>query len=115
MLDIGKDFKFRDDLTKTNEGDTVAIELLTGPYKDVIMRYTKVNIKEQNNDSAVLQFDYDLLETASHTMTSLRKDKRFEQHLGILLNHLILESIEGADDARENYSEEPDSKRGLSP
>ena len=48
-------------------------------------------------------------------MTELRKDKRFEQHLGILLNHLILESIEGTDNAGENYSEEPVEQRGLLP
>lgn len=105
-----QDFKFRDDLiTKQaeEEGQTVPIEILTGPYKNVIFRYVKVAVKEKEAGEAVLQFIYDLIEMGDHTETSLRKDKRFTEHLGVLLNHLILETAEGIDDAtRENDTKE---------
>lgn len=107
------DFRFRDDLA--NKEDTVPIEILIDPFKGVILRYNQVGVKEQENGTATLRFAYDLLETADHTQVSLRKDPRFEQHLGILLNHLILESLEAVEGPinadRENYSEEPDAER----
>ena len=106
------DFRFRDDLTKTKEGDTVAIEILLSPYNGVIIRYTQVSVKEQSGGSAVLRFAYDIIEYGDHTEVSLRNDKRFENHLGLLLNHLILEAAEAPENAdRENYSEEPDQER----
>lgn len=117
MIDIGKDFRFRDDMHKPGEaGDTIPIEVLTGPYKNVIYRYVKIGVKEKDDGEAVLQFIYDLLEMGDHTETSLRNDMRFTNHIGLILNHLILETLEGKDDvAGENYSEEPDSQRRLSP
>jgi hypothetical protein len=109
-----KDFRFRDDLTKPDAGDTIALEILTGPYKNVIFRYVRVSVREKEDDEAVLQFQYELIEMGDHTETQLRKDPRFSQHLGILLNHLILESLESQDNAnRENYSEEPHEERGV--
>ena len=44
---IGEDYKFRDDL----KYDTVPIELLTGPYTGIVLRYTHVAIKEQANSN----------------------------------------------------------------
>lgn len=98
-----QDFRFRDDLVKNKDEGTVPIEILTLPYNNVIFRYTTVGIKEQENGTAVLRFQYDLLDLAEFTETTLRNDKRFEQHLGLLLNHLILESAEFEhNESREN-------------
>lgn len=89
-----KDFRFRDDMVKSKDDGTVPIEILTHPYNNVIFRFTTVGVKEQTDGTAVLRFQYDLLEVAEFTETTLRNDKRFEKHLGLLLNHLILESAE---------------------
>ena len=105
------DFRFRDDLTKTKEGETVAIEILLSPYNGVIIRYTQVGIKEQDNGTAVLRFTYDVIDSGSHTETSLRRDTRFEQHLGILLNHLILEAAEADNAVGEDDSQKFDAER----
>lgn len=87
---IGEDYKFRDDM----KHDTVPIELLTGPYKGVIFRYTDVGIMEQNDETAKMRFNYDLHGMGDYTETSLRKDPKFTQHIGIILNGLILEIVE---------------------
>lgn len=109
------DFKFRDDMYDVKKGETVPIEILIEPYKNVIIRYTRVSVKEQDNGTAMLQFEYEVLKSGEYSETSLRKDKRFEQHLGILLNHLILEAAEGSTDNadREDYSEESYEERNL--
>ena len=100
---LGEDYRFRDDI----KADTVPIEMLTGPYKGVTLRYTTVAIQEQENGSAKLKFDYELYETGDHTMVGLRKDDRFQIHAGLILNAMILESIEAPDnEPRENDSEE---------
>lgn len=110
------DFRFRDDMFNKNSKDTIPIEILTGPYKNVIMKYTTVGIKEQDNGTAVLRFQYDLLEMGDHTETKLRKDARFEQHLGLLLNHLILEAAEYEyNEPRKDDPEKPSDERGLLP
>ena len=101
---IGKDYLLRDDLYE--EDKTLPIQLLTGPYKDVILRYTTVSIKEMENDQAKMLFDYDLLEMGDHTETSLRKDVKFIQHIGLVLNTMILETLEEKDAIRENDSTE---------
>lgn len=100
-MKLNEDWKFRDDI----KADTVPIEILTEPYKGVILRYTRVSIKEQQNESAVLQFEYELHEMGNHTEVSLRKDKKFEHFAGLVLNNLILESIEGTDESREDDTE----------
>lgn len=101
---IGKDYLLRDDLYE--EEKTLPIQLLTGPYKDVILRYTTVAIKEMEDDQAKMIFDYDLLEMGDHTETSLRKDVKFTQHIGLVLNTMILETLEEQNAARENDSTE---------
>jgi hypothetical protein len=111
-----KDFKFRDDMSKGSEETTVPIEILTFPYQNVIFRYTTVGVKEQENGTAVLRFQYDILDTGEYTETKLRNDQRFEQHLGLLLNHLILESAEHeVNESRKNDLEESSDERGLLP
>lgn len=87
---LEQDFKFRDDI----KADTVPIELLTDPYKGVVLRYTNVGVKELENNTAVLQFGYELYEMGDHTETKLRRDKRFQEHAGLVLNALILESAD---------------------
>lgn len=113
MINKG-DFRFRDDMINKDEVQTVPIEILTGPYKDVIYRYVKVGVKEKNDGEAVVQFIYDLLNTGNFSETTLRNDQRFTNHIGVLLNHLILEAAESeTNDDREDYSEEPVGKRGI--
>ena len=107
---IEKDFKFRDDIEK----DTIPIEILTGAYKGVIMRYTEVSIHEQENDTAKLRFSYELIEMGDHTETKLREDRVFLTEAGLILNAMILETVGDVPDATgENYSEEPVEERSV--
>lgn len=102
---IGKDYKFRDDM---KGHDTVPIELLTEPWQGVILKYLAVGVKELENGTAVLQFSYELLDMGKHTETNLRNSKKFEEHIGLILNMMILEVAESKDeqDDRKNYSDE---------
>lgn len=86
---IGEDYKFRDDL----KYDTVPIQLTSGPYANVVLRYTQVSIKEQADDTATLKFDYDLIQAPGFNMLKLRKDKLFQEHIGLILNSMILETV----------------------
>lgn len=94
---LGEDFKFRDDM----KADTVPIEFLTDPYKGVILRYTNVGVKELENNTAILQFGYELYEMGDHTETKLRKDQRFQEHAGLVLNALILETLDAQEAEKE--------------
>lgn len=91
----GEDFKFRDDLQE-NEKDTVPLEITFGPYSGTIFRYTVVQLQEEpeNFTGARLKFQYEILDAGKHTETKLRSDERFSSHIGILLNTLLLESLD---------------------
>jgi hemerythrin superfamily protein len=74
--------------------DTVPIKLLSGPYKDVVYRYTKLEIREKETEEvAVMKFEYELCEMGEHTEIKLRRDPKFNEHIGLVLNTLILESL----------------------
>lgn len=111
MIENG-DFKFRDDLYNAEKGDTVPIEISVGPYAGIVYRYTQIGIKEDpENDEAVLRFNYDLLETKEFSETTLRNDERFTKHIGIILNHFLLETLEAdQNELRENNTSKSDSE-----
>lgn len=106
---LGTDYRF----SNVYNTDTSAIELLTEAYKGVIFRFTNVGVKENVNDSATLRFAYEILSPAKFKENKLREDKYFEQHLGLILNSLILDiaELDGAD--REGYIEESVEERVL--
>jgi hypothetical protein len=87
---LGEDYMFIDKI----KADTTPLKLLTGPYKDVVYRYINMSVKENTDDTATLVFDYELFEMGNHTETTLRKDDRFTEHIGLVLNALILEAVE---------------------
>lgn len=87
---LGEDYTYCDDMKQ----DTIPIKLLSGPYKDVIYRYTKLEIREkETEDIAVMKFEYELHEMGEHTEVKLRRDPKFNEHIGLVLNTLILESL----------------------
>lgn len=96
---INEDYKFRDDLT-TDPKQTVAIELIgESPYTGVVYRYTQVMIKEiVEGEQAKLLFEYELLDTKDHTEVSLRNNPAFTQHIGLILNSLILDTVDAPPD-----------------
>lgn len=87
---LSKDFRFRDDI----KADTVPIEILEGPFAGVVLRFTSVQIREQEDGTARMLFDYELHEMKHHSETSLRKNVKFTETAGLILNQLILEKVD---------------------
>ena len=107
---VGEDFRFRDDLKK----DTVPIELLLKPYANVVYRYTEIGeVKENKDGTATIKFQYELFDAGQHTETKLRKDKRFEKAIGLVLNRLILEAVQGSeqDDRKDDTQKSVETRR----
>ena len=87
---LGTDFKFNN----VYNTDTSAIELLTEAYKGVIFRFTNVGVRENDDGTATLKFSYEILSSGQFKEDKLREDSYFEQHLGLILNTLILDIVE---------------------
>lgn len=87
---LGIDYRF----SNVYNTDTSAIELLTEAYKGVIFRFTNVGVRENQDETATLRFSYELLSPGKFKEELLRQDKYFEQHLGLILNSLILDIAE---------------------
>lgn len=115
-MELGTDFKFRDDLFNQKEaGSTVPIELTLDPFAGVVYRYTTVTFKMGEDDIPRLLYDYEIIKTNDLSMTTLRKNEKFNAALGLILNTLLIDSseAEGVSETRTNDTEEPDQGQEL--
>ena len=91
-MEMGKDYSFRDDLFNPKEdGSTVPIEILIEPFVGVVYRYTTVGFKVDENDIPRLQYDYEIIKTNDLSMITLRKNQKFNDVLGLILNAMLLD------------------------
>ena len=115
-MELGTDFKFRDDLfNEKEEGSTVPIELTLDPFTGVVYRYTTVTFKMGEDSVPRLLYDYEIIKTNDLSMTTLRKNDKFNAALGLILNTLLIDSseAEGMSETGTNDTKEPDSERKL--
>ena len=112
-MELGTDYKFRDDLFNAKEdGSTVPIELILDPFAGVVYRYTTVRFKLGEDDIPRLQFDYEIIQTNDLSMMTLRKNQKFNDAVGLILNTLLLDAseAEGASETRTDDTKEPDQE-----
>ena len=112
-MEAGTDFKFRDDLFNAKEeGTTCPIELILDPFAGVVYRYTTVRFKLGEDDIPRLQFDYEIIQTNDLSMMTLRKNQKFNDAVGLILNTLLLDAseAEGASETRTDDNQEPDKE-----
>lgn len=92
-----------------DDGTSVHIRLLTGPYKDTVFKYGKVKFEEKNNDVYLL-FRYDVLESTVMKPSKMEKDEQVKNYLGDLLVELMSSNLEqdiidetGTDDTQKSH------------
>ena len=115
-MEAGTDFKFRDDLFDAKkEGTTVPIELMLDPFAGVVYHYTTVAFKMGEDDVPRISFEYEIDKTNDLSMTTLRKNEKFNLTLGLILNALLLDAseAEGMSETGTNNTKEPDPERKL--
>ena len=115
-MELGIDFKFRDDLFNSKEaGSTVPVELIIEPFTGVVYRYTTVTFKMGEDNVPRLLYDYEILKTNDLSMTTLRKNDKFNTTLGLILNTLLIDSSEAeiVSETRTNDIEESDQGQEL--
>lgn len=87
---LGQDFKFREDF-KT---DTTPFELMVDPYKGIVYRYVKLDLTAFSESDPRIKFDFLFLELNGFREKPLRKDVKFIQLLGLILNSIIIDTME---------------------
>lgn len=96
----GEDYRFIDEidlleLFKIETGEMSPIELLgDNIYKGIIYCYGKTNISEGEDDMGFLQFQFKILNRNEKEKSILGKDSVFIQHLGEILNSIIIDDLE---------------------
>ena len=100
----GEDYCF---IYPKDDGTSVHIKFLKGPYKDTCFKYGKVKFKEEN-ENIYLLFAYDVLESPVAKPKKLEKDNDFKNYIGDLLVELMSGNLEqdiidetGTDDIKE--------------
>ena len=112
-MEMGTDFKFRDDLFNVKEdGSTVPIELTLDPFTGIVYRYTTVTFKMGEDNVPRLLYDYEIIKTNDLSMITLRKNEKFNTMLGLILNSVILDvsEAEAVSETRTNNIEESDTQ-----
>ena len=107
-MEAGIDYRFRDDLFDAKkEGSTVPVEILVDPFAGVVYNYTTVTFRVDENDIPRIGYDYEIIKTNDLSMTTLRKNEKFNTMLGLILNAMLLEvaDAEGDIEIRTNDTE----------
>jgi len=69
--------------------------LKTGTWKDVIVVYGQVGVKESPElDIATLSFNYTVQDPADFNVDELNNDEHFKNYLGAVLQYIITDSLE---------------------
>ncbi len=97
MFDITeKDYGFVDNPNYPIQG----VIYKTGTYKDVIVMYGTVSVKESPElDMASLGFTFQIADPSEHTVDELEKDEHFKNYMGAVLQHIIEHNLD-SDKAR---------------
>ena len=114
-MELGTDYKFRDDLFNEKEdGTTCPIELILDPFTGIVYRYTTVKFRLGEDDIPRISYDYEIIKTNDLSMVTLRKNAKFNTMLGLILNSLLLDASEqqnGMDvETRTNNHKESDQE-----
>lgn len=112
-MEMGTDYKFRDDLFDSKkDGTTCPIELMLDPFAGIVYRYTTVTFKMGEDNIPRLLYDYEIEKTNDLSMTTLRKNEKFNAVLGLILNDLLLDAseAEGVSETRTDNPEEPNQE-----
>ena len=71
------------------------VKLKTGTWKDVIVVYGAVSVKESPDlDMATLGFTFNIQDPADHDFDAINEDEAFKNYLGSVLQHIITDSLE---------------------
>lgn len=112
-MELGIDYKFRDDLfDPKKEGTTVPIEIMVDPFSGVVYHYTRVTFKMDEDNIPRMLYDYEIDKTNDLSMVTLRKNQKFNEVLGLILNGLLLDAseAEGMSETRTNDTKEPNKE-----
>ena len=89
---------------ESNLSDFYGVKLKTGEWKDVVITYGKVTIKE-NKEAAIatLAFSYQINESGKFQPDQLEADENFKNYLGDILSHIInsKDDLEGSSQVEE--------------
>ena len=82
-----------------NDGSTFAdfygVKYLTGKWKNVVVVYGKVSVKENiATDEAKMSFTYAIQDPANFDIEELEKDEDFNDYISRVLQFIIMDSLE---------------------
>jgi hypothetical protein len=89
-------------IVENNESAFQGVLLKTGTWKDVIVVYGQVGIREDESlDMATLSFNYTVQDPAEFSIEELDKDETFKNYLGSILQYIISDSLQYAEESKQ--------------
>jgi len=79
------------------------VKLKTGTWKNVIVVYGQVGVKEDENlDMATLSFNFTIQDPADFNIDELNSDEAFKNYLGAVLQYIITDSLDYAKETNQS-------------
>ena len=89
-------------IVENNESAFQGVLLKTGTWKDVIVVYGQVGIREDESlDMATLSFNYTVQDPAEFSIEELDKDETFKNYLCSILQYIISDSLQYAEESKQ--------------
>lgn len=103
---LGLDFILHHDEPR---GNSIPIKIMTGDYKGIVYHYNDINfLDDENDDTSILQFGYDIIDPLEFGVDDITKDPRFKQTIGDILRSLIAIIIEEKGDVNDSGTNNPE-------
>lgn len=87
--------------------DLIAVEIITGKFSGIIYSYGKVKF-EQRGAIAVLNFDFNFIDTGDFSIESLTGDQELINIMGDILTEVLISQKEFNEKTRRNDTKESD-------
>lgn len=84
------DFTIPHEITKETYGSLYGIRFTSGKYADIIITYGKTGLKEKDDGTLILKYDYNIEDLAGKTIDD---KEEFEQVVGDLLREFIIDGL----------------------
>lgn len=86
--ELSETYEFLDSCDKYKDTDTLPIKVLVDPFKDIIFRFTRISISQEEKN-LVVNFDSEILELPEGKYTSV-KDQEFVDFMGNILYDIVV-------------------------
>ena len=95
-MKLNEDYQVCDIDNKT-ENASIAIKINTPEYQNVVFRFDGIKIKDEDQENALLSFEYTIIDSQQHSTENLEQDERFGVCLAEIMQDILRLALKQAE------------------